>query len=542
MIDNPLVPANEIWYTSINGEPIELSDATQKNTVSNTYRDGKGVIVFKEPFVEIGVMSFKNCTGLQKVVIPSNVIEIGWYAFEGCTGLQEIVILEGVAKIGTCAFMGCISLHKVVIPSSVTEIDCGAFSGCNSLQEVVIPNGVKKIDEIAFRGCTSLHEVVIPSSVTEIGSGVFEGCSNLAKITVEEDNVIYDSREGCNAIILKETNCLIISCRNTVIPSSVTRIIWAFSGRTDLQEIVIPEGVTIIGEEAFRDCTNLRKIVLPSSITEIGCDVFLGCTSLHKIVIPESVTSIGSSFSGCTGLQEVVISSSVTEIGDYAFSDCIDLREVVIPEGVTRIGFRAFDGCTGLRRIVIPSTITTIDEEAFRDCTSLCEVVISEGVRGIGFRAFGDCINLCEIVIPEGIKIDGGAFERCSSLEIVHLPAVMSIVSILSPFSGCDNLKAIYVPLDKVDYYKEHFPSSMHWLIVEEGSDLPTKAENFIAKDITFAPTLRVIVPKGESDSYILSVAKEKLEKLGSRELVKWLIDHLESITDSQKPYNEKDC
>ena len=180
-------------------------------------------------------------------------------------------------------------------------------------------------------------------------------------------------------------------------------------------------------------------------------------------------------FYKCAGLEELVISEGVTEIGDYAFSDCIDLREVVIPEGVTRIGCWAFDGCTGLRRIVIPSTITTIDEEAFRDCTSLCEVVISEGVRSIGFRAFGDCINLCEIVIPEGINIDGGAFERCSSLEIVHLPAVMSIVSILSPFSGCDNLKAIYVPKKKVDYYKKRFPADMHWLIVEEGVDLPVK-------------------------------------------------------------------
>lgn len=68
-----------------------------------------------------------------------------------------------------------------------------------------------------------------------------------------------------------------------------------------------------------------------------------------------------------------------------------------------------------------------------------------------------------------------------------------------------------------MDYYKERFPAEMHWLIVEEDLALPVKADNFIAKDVAFAQTLKVVVPKGESEDYILSVAKEKLEKLGSR-------------------------
>ncbi len=92
-----------------------------------------------------------------------------------------------------------------------------------------------------------------------------------------------------------------------------------------------------------------------------------------------------------------------------------------------------------------------------------------------------------------------------------------------------------------MDYYKKRFPSDIHWLIVEEGSALPVKADIFIATDISFAPTLRVIVPKGESEDYILSVAKKKLDKLGSRELVKWIFAHLDTIADSKEPYSEKD-
>lgn len=120
------------------------------------------------------------------------------------------------------------------------------------------------------------------------------------------------------------------------------------------------------------------------------------------------------------------------------------------------------------------------------------------------------------------------------------MPAEVSNIE-MNSFEGCDNLKAIYVPKNNVDFYKERFPADMHWLIVEEGSELPVKSESFIAKDISFAPTLRMIVPKGEGDDYILSTAKKKLESLKSREIVKWIFDNLDNITDSQKPYGPED-
>jgi hypothetical protein len=146
-----------------------------------------------------------------------------------------------------------------------------------------------------------------------------------------------------------------------------------------------------------------------------------------------------------------------------------------------------------------------------------------------------------KIVISEGVaKICNRAFGKCSSLEIVHLPVEVSNMEI-SAFADCPKLKAIYVPENRVDYYKERFPAEMHWLIVEEGADLPDKADNFIAKDISFTPMLRVVVPKGESDDYILSVVKKKLEDFGIRELARWILKHLDTIADSKVPYNEKD-
>ena len=104
-----------------------------------------------------------------------------------------------------------------------------------------------------------------------------------------------------------------------------------------------------------------------------------------------------------------------------------------------------------------------------------CVAIIPEGTTEIGVDTFYDCVSLENVIIPESVtKIGRHAFYGCSSLEIVHLPAGVSNFEIDS-FKDCRNLKAIYVYGDKVDYYKEHFPADMHWLIVEEGSALPVK-------------------------------------------------------------------
>lgn len=174
--------------------------------------------------------------------------------------------------------------------------------------------------------------------------------------------------------------------------------------------------------------------------------------------------------------------------------------------------------CEDLREVVIPSSVTEISKEVFKGCTSLQKIVISEGIKSIG----------------------ESAFRGCSSLEIVHLPVGVSNIEFNS-FADCKNLKAIYVPENNVNLYKERFPSDMHWLIIEEGSDFQVKAENVIAKDISFAPTLRVIVSKSETDSGILSAVEIHLEEWSKSQIIKWVINNLDTITDSKEPYGEKD-
>ena len=120
---------------------------------------------------------------------------------------------------------------------------------------------------------------------------------------------------------------LIVGCKNTIIPNSVT----------------------VIGDEAFAYCSRLISIDIPNSVTVIGDKAFIRCWRLTSIDIPNSVTVIGDeAFRDCTGLTSIDIPNSVTKIGEDAFYNCTGLTSIVIPNSVTEIGYEAFAWCTGL--------------------------------------------------------------------------------------------------------------------------------------------------------------------------------------------------
>ena len=309
-------------------------------------------VTIPDSVTSIGNRAFKDNTDMTSIDIPDSVTSIGERAFFGCTGLTSVTIPDSVTRIAGSAFSNCTGLTSVTIGNSVTSIGWDVFKGCTgiksvtlsqyavnnfidifgyshrTIENIVLSDSVTSIGSYAFDGCSSLTSIEIPGSVKKISINPFIGCSEMASIKVDPDNIWYDSRGDCNAIIDTSTEELISGCSVTVIPDSVTSI----------------------GRYAFQGCTSLTSIDIPDSVTRsIGERAFSSCTGLTMITIPDSVKGIGTrAFSNCTGLTSVYIPDSVTFINPYAFKDCTKLKSIVIPAAVTFISDHAFDGCDGL--------------------------------------------------------------------------------------------------------------------------------------------------------------------------------------------------
>ena len=212
--------------------------------------------------------------------------------------------------------------------------------------------------------------------------------------------------------------------QKVVISDGVTSIGGnAFDLCTRLTSVTIPDGVTSIGMGAFSSCINLASITISSSVTSIGIGAFFGCQSLTSVTIPNSVTSIGErAFYHCEGLTSITILEGVTWIGNMAFAECRNLPSITIPNSVTNIGERAFEGCRNLTSIIIPNSVMEIGNAAFINCTGLTSITIPNSIRVIPNYAFSNCTSLTSVTISENITHIGTyAFRSCESLTSIDV-------------------------------------------------------------------------------------------------------------------------
>ncbi len=268
------------------------------------------------------------------------------------------------------------------------------------------------ISDCMFADCWVLEELILPRSVTTISSPCADIHAfapipmSIKKLKVAEGNTNYYSPDDCNAIIEKETKTLIAGCSTTVIPDDVTSIGKnAFRDNQNLTSIVIPSSVTTIGNDAFYRCSGLTSVTIPNSITAIVDGVFAFCSGLTSITIPSSVTSIGSSaFSGCSGLTSLTIPNSVTSIGSAAFENCWGLTSITIPSSVTSINLYAFSGCNGLKSVTsLATTPPEMKEYSFSNYD--IPLYVPKGTRD-AYLAQEPWNKFKEIIEIEGSDVD----------------------------------------------------------------------------------------------------------------------------------------
>ena len=388
------------------------------------------------------------------VVVSLTVLADTWTDPE--TGITwTYTVSDSKAQIGTGSSwdsaispltVGAITIPEALGELPVTSVSRYAFNGCRELTSVIVSDGIKNIESQAFQGCSKLTSVTLPSSVENIGISIFSGCSGLMSVTVNPDNLYYSSTE--HALFSKDKK-LLMEC---------------FNANGDL---VIPQGVTSIGNCAFSECSGLKSVEIPSSVTNIGYSAFSRCRGLTSVEIPESVTVIGSgAFYGCSGLISLKIPSGVTSIEDIMFYGCNELTTVTIPDGVTSIGDKAFYNCTSLTSATIPNSVTNIGESAFYRCMGLRSVSVPPSVTRIRQEAFWGCTGLNSIEMPLCIERMGWYFS-VASLTNIEFTAGTTIAS--NFLAGCTLVEAVKIPSSVSRIERDAFKDTKLYADAEDG-------------------------------------------------------------------------
>lgn len=256
---------------------------------------------------------FYKCYNLSEVNIPNGVEIIYDHAFAECTSLTDITIPDSVSDIWYYAFEKCSALTRVVIPGSVKEIGYYAFRYCTSLTDVILGEGIEKLGSMAFRGCTALTDIVFPSSIKNLGEAILQECPNITNITIpfvgdKLDVTTIDKSTLFGRIFgsLESENFVVVW---QYYKSSAK--VW-FCLPNSLRKVTVTGGKLYYG--AFYDCDMINEVVLGDNVTSIGENAFCWNDGLERITIGSGITSIGrSALYGCTKLTEIIYTGTVAQ-------------------------------------------------------------------------------------------------------------------------------------------------------------------------------------------------------------------------------------
>ena len=516
--------------------------------------------------------AFNNCTSLTQVGIPGTVTAIDELAFAGCTSLQTFMIggtssryrvndgvlytiagdtlvaypnmhastyeiPSGVQVIGYGSFAYCTNVTDVTIPSSVKTIESLAFEGCTGLTSITLPDMLERIGDVAFYGCDGLASVNIPASVTTIEDGAFAYCANLKTIGVEPGNTAYKSdhgvlysadgqtliqypcaRENKHYSVANTTRTLGSYCfsrakvKSVYLPQSLQDMGREAFYDSEVERVVIDEGLEVIPTNGFGNCSMLQSVYLPSTIKEIGPQAFFYSLKLRDITIavdgtaptiganafyglayeledgatvyvPEGMTTAysdqddwldamatfttisplatGTEFTVDSLMYKTTDAALNTTVTDVTSTNIYDpgIPPKVAYQGnlctVTSLTANSFQNCTRMVKVEVPFTVRSIGNYAFYNCRKVDNVLLNEGVQQIGRYAFAHMENLPSIKLPSSVtNVGNAAFIVDPTLYAINVELGNSnYVSVDGALFSKDRKRLVAFPEARTDDY-----------------------------------------------------------------------------------------
>ena len=462
------------------------------------------VVVCSKNLTRISYQAFMSCTNLQQIVwyndTGANIKTLGDNAFRACSALTSVIVPEGLEEIPRNCFTYCTALTDVTLPPNLKKTGVEAFSDCTSLQMIIMPDGVEEISEKSFYRCSALTTVIsYAPKLKKICKYAFAACpalKNLALHAPELDSICAGAFNGCKVL------------ESFTVPESVKGIgSSAFSGCEALAKITLPNRLTEISNSMFYQCKKFRDFDMPDNCTSIGATAFMnsglqratlpgrlqsvgknafwsclfagsGATVQHLYnlqALPVSVTGLADAFSGHISgslVNHLVLHVPSTALEAYQASADWNVipKEIVGCDSIYLSGYRYqmdvprkrltiykhnFD--RNITTLTIPAreevpysdasssqwAVKGIASETFAYMSKLTRVDLQQ-VDSLGYGAFGSCSALTTIKGDSLRYIGQRAFEYCSKIKVLDLPASLEKVE-TAAFIGASGITSVTV-------------------------------------------------------------------------------------------------